>query len=66
MQEIKFTLDQVQQLLNSLSEIPLKYSMGTFNFVQDIAQTQLREAQLRAEQLRADQVPPQAPPTPAE
>ena len=56
MQEIKFTLEQVQQLLGMISDAPLKYSLGPFNFIQEIAQAQLRETQ----------TPPQMPPTPAE
>lgn len=51
MQEIKFTVDQLNQILNQLAEMPYKYSAGLVQMIQ----------QLASEQLRAD-----APPTPQE
>ncbi len=51
MQEIKFTVDQLNQILNQLAEMPYKYSAGLVQMIQ----------QLASEQLRAD-----APPAPQE
>lgn len=55
MQEIKFTVDQLNQILNQLSEVPFKYSAGLVQMIQSIA----------AEQLRAE-VPPAPQEAPSE
>lgn len=48
MQEIKFTIDQLNQILNQLAEVPYKYSASLVQMIQQVA----------AEQLRADAPPP--------
>lgn len=42
MQEIKFTIDQLNQILNQLSEMPYKFSAGIVQMIQQIASEQLR------------------------
>jgi len=55
MQEVKFTIDQLNHILNQLSEMPYKYSAGLVQMIQQIA----------AEQLRAE-VPPAPQEAPAD
>ena len=42
MQEIKFTVEQLNQILNQLSEMPYKFSAGIVQMIQQIASEQLR------------------------
>ena len=41
MQEIKFTVEQVNQLLNALGELSFKHAAPIIQYVRSIAETQL-------------------------
>lgn len=43
--EIKFTVEQLHQLLGALGEVPFKYSKPIIEFVSTIAQPQIAAAQ---------------------
>lgn len=45
MQEVKLSIEQIQAVMNQLQEIPLKFSLGLFNFFQTVAQEQLQALQ---------------------
>ena len=39
--EVKFTVDQINQILNYLGEVPAKYSLDLIKFIRDTAQSQI-------------------------
>jgi len=49
MQEIKFTVEQVNQLLNALGELSFKQSAPIIQFVRDIAEPQVASQAVEAE-----------------
>lgn len=54
--EIKFTVDQVNQLLNALGDLPYKQAAGFIEFVKSIAEPQLKaqQADLNSEEKAAE------------
>lgn len=49
MKQITFTLDQVNQILNTLGEMPYKYAVNPIQLITSIAQPQLAEPVPQAE-----------------
>ena len=49
MQEIKFTVEQVNQLLNALGELSFKQAAPIIQFVRDIAEPQVASQAVEAE-----------------
>ena len=49
MQQITFTLDQINQLLGMLAEIPYKSSLQPISMIQQIASGQMQAAQQDAQ-----------------
>ncbi len=43
--QIQFTIEQVQQLLTALGEVPTKYGINLVTFVKSIAEPQIAEQQ---------------------
>jgi len=50
-QNIIFTLDEVNQMLNYLAEQPAKYSMDLINFIKTKAQSQIEQPTVDDEQV---------------
>lgn len=50
--QIVFTIEQVQQMLTALGEVPSKYSINLIDFIKRIAEPQVSQQQ--AEQPTAD------------
>ena len=44
MQQVVFTVEQVNQLLLALGEVPSKYGIGLVTFIKQIADPQLQES----------------------
>lgn len=56
MQQITFTIDQVNQLLGMLAEIPYKNSLQPISMIQQIAGEQMQAAQQPVEGPLSDKV----------
>lgn len=47
--KVTFTVDQLNQLLSALGEVPTKYGINLVNFVKSIAEPQIAEQQPKEE-----------------
>lgn len=47
--QIVFTVEQVQQLLTALGEVPSKYSINLIAFIKQVAEPQVSEQQKTSE-----------------
>ena len=49
--EVKFTVEQINQILNYLGEVPAKYSLDLIKFIRETAQSQIGVADGRQEEV---------------
>lgn len=52
--QIVFTIEQLNQLLSALGEVPSKYGIGLIEFIKKVAEPQIAEQQPKAEETPAE------------